>query len=434
MIPRRTALRLWLPLGCLLALSGCGIHGLHVPQSPLLRMFVGSSGHIAYVGADGNLYVAMQSGAATRITKGSQSVSGKHVTYVSPTWGPAGRRLAYARYLVDPTNGSSTVQFHVFDWKTKQDVVAFSSNTLKPFYFDWAPDGKSIAVLSDVNGALQFGAVEANRADSYHKLDAGSPYYWAWEPNGRALIAHTDFSAHGGGRLSVVSPEGPLEAVDLSEHLGLFQAPAVLPDGRIVAVFSSDGSSRLAVVNPATGTTDPFGPKSAVGFLFSLAPNGKLLAFLQPQARQGKAIGVLHVINLASGKEIFSLETRSTVGYFWSPGSDRIAFYTPAQPQKLDSAFAQVKSLPLLTLEVANIRTGKSWKVATFPPTQALLSTLPFTDQYQHSETIWSPNGRSLLFTAYTSKGIPGVFVADASGNIQPRKIADGDSAVWSWR
>jgi Tol biopolymer transport system component len=81
---------------------------------------------------------------------------------------------------------------------------------------------------------------------------------------------------------------------------------------------------------------------------------------------------------------------------------------------------------------VLQVGNGKTLNIATFPPTQGLLNILPYSDQYERSQTIWSPDGRHLVFTAYAKDGLPGIFVADSSGKNAPVKIASGDNATWS--
>ena len=61
-------------------------------------------------------------------------------------------------------------------------------------------------------------------------------------------------------------------------------------------------------------------------------------------------------------------------------------------------------------------------------------NVLPFFDQYQRSGTMWSPNSRYLTFSATTSRGFPGVFVAAASGRFRPEFVGPGDLPFWSRR
>jgi hypothetical protein len=78
--------------------------------------------------------------------------------------------------------------------------------------------------------------------------------------------------------------------------------------------------------------------------------------------------------------------------------------------------------------------TGKTWLIARFPPSRGFFNVLPFFDQYQRSSTPWSPDSRSIGFTAITNQGTSGIFVARADGNLKPRFLASGDDAFWSSR
>lgn len=79
-------------------------------------------------------------------------------------------------------------------------------------------------------------------------------------------------------------------------------------------------------------------------------------------------------------------------------------------------------------------RGGDSWTIAQYPVTIGTLQVLPFFDQYHRSLTIWSPDARTLVFTAYAADGSASVYVVPADGNVKPRRIAVGDTASWSPR
>jgi hypothetical protein len=46
--------------------------------------------------------------------------------------------------------------------------------------------------------------------------------------------------------------------------------------------------------------------------------------------------------------------------------------------------------------------------------------------------TIWSPDSRSIVFTALAADGTAGLYIARSDGNITPRFITSGDEAFWS--
>lgn len=419
-----------------LLLAGCGLRGLHVPQSPLLKLFEAKSGHIAYVGVGGNLFVSDQSGTPDQLTNDAQTGGGSHVSYVAPTWSPNGNRLAFVRYLTDTSNERSTATVQVIDVRTKQDITLFTTSALKPFYLDWSPSGSHLAILSDRGGGrLQLGVAETDAAGSYRMLDSGAPYYSTWSADGASIVAHADFTATNGGRVSLIPLSSAATGKNLRGSYGFFQTPASLQGGGVIAaVETTGGLARLAVLDPQSDVERYLNAPSKQGFLLSLSPDRRYLAYLESNTTVGSTKSTLHVIETATGKPVRTIDSRSTVGFYWSPDSKRIAFISPAAGKSVGKSYAQVASLPHVTLRVLRIDTGKSWSIATFPPTQWALTTLPYTDQYQRSQTMWAPDGKHLVYTAYASDGLPGVFVADASGNVAPRKIASGDSASWSWR
>ena len=436
MINRAPRLATFFTLVPVLLLAGCGLRGLHVPQSPLLKLFELNSGHIAYVGVGGNLFVSNQTGSSEQLTNDAQTVGGNHVSYVAPTWAPNGEMLAFARYLTDPSNGSSTATVQVIDVRTRVQTTLFTTATMNPFYLDWSPTGTYISILSDRGGGrLQLGVVNTDAADSYRPLDSGAPYYSTWSPDGEAIVAHADFTETSGGRVSLIPLASGAPGENLTERYGFFQTPASMPGGRIIAAVEGPGGlARLAVLSPKSGVERYLTAPSRQGFLLSLSPDRRYLAYLESNSAAGNTKSTLHVLDTATGKSLRTIDALSTVGFYWSPDSSRIAFLTPAAGKTVDRSYAQVPSLPHVTLRVLRVETGKSWSIATFPPTQWALTTLPYTDQYQRSQTMWAPDGKHLVYTAYASDGLPGVFVADSSGNVAPRKIASGDSASWSWK
>ena len=65
---------------------------------------------------------------------------------------------------------------------------------------------------------------------------------------------------------------------------------------------------------------------------------------------------------------------------------------------------------------------------------------LSYFDQYSHSHGVWSPDGLHLVFAGRipepddTVRTQDQVIVLDADGFAEPRAIAEGTVAFWSWR
>jgi hypothetical protein len=85
-------------------------------------------------------------------------------------------------------------------------------------------------------------------------------------------------------------------------------------------------------------------------------------------------------------------------------------------------------------LNVLNVTSGESRNLFTYPPTQQFLSILPYFDQYHQSVTIWSPDNNNLVLSFLGQSGSPGIAVVAASGNLEPRMLAQGYLAFWSWK
>ncbi|HET8564308.1 MAG TPA: hypothetical protein VFM35_10590, partial [Candidatus Binatia bacterium] len=67
-------------------------------------------------------------------------------------------------------------------------------------------------------------------------------------------------------------------------------------------------------------------------------------------------------------------------------------------------------------------------------PTSQFVSILPYFDQYHQSTTIWSPDSNNLVLSFTDSNNSPGIAVAAASGQLEPRMLAQGYLAFWSWK
>ena len=77
---------------------------------------------------------------------------------------------------------------------------------------------------------------------------------------------------------------------------------------------------------------------------------------------------------------------------------------------------------------------GESKLLFTFRPTSQFSAVLPYFDQYHQSATIWSPDSNNLVLSFVSQDGSPGIAVVAASGQLEPRIIAQGFIAFWSWR
>jgi len=433
---------LWLSLA-LLTLAGlaCAAVGAGL-ETGTLTPAPASVGKLAVVGADHNLYaIDPLSGDQTALTDDAAvNPNGASVVYGAPTWAPRTGQLAFTRTRITAA-GAHLVDLMVSSGQPGGSVAAFSDASRTPFYIYWSPDGETLSFLaSAADGSL--GAYLWRKGSGVELLDQGQPYYWVWAPDGAYLLAHVGGSEADnpeGARLSLFQGQ-PMKARHLPLAPADFQAPDVSADGKHVLVASglTNGASALNMWDVEGGTeTQLVALDGPVGFGWS--PAGDSIAFLTLPGTSQETFGSLgwvDMTNMDSPQEMTGVASH-VAGFFWSPLGDRLAYLvpelvTPGNQQPVANRRQSGQLALNLFVVAANSRTAT--KVASFTPTEDFLSVLPFFDQYERSTTIWSPDGKRLVFTGTAQSGPPGVYVVDAEGNSSPRRVSDGSLAVWSWR
>jgi hypothetical protein len=130
--------------------------------------------------------------------------------------------------------------------------------------------------------------------------------------------------------------------------------------------------------------------------------------------------------------------------FFWSPDGEQIAVLsfdsTQLNPQgRLVPARRSVVPVPQsanvkLIWSVTNVADGTYMAFPSFAPTDSFLQLVPYFDQYAQSLSLWSPDGRYLLFADVDEFDRPAIRVLDTIQPLLPaRRLADGTLAVWSW-
>jgi TolB protein len=217
-----------------------------------------------------------------------------------------------------------------------------------------------------------------------------------------------------------------------------FQAPAWSPDGsRIALARVSDEKNEIIATDAAGENAQKIGSfteKTA----FAWSSDGTRLAYIDGvQALSAGTIGPLHVYDMETSEEIVQQE--NVVAFFWSPSGEELAYFILLQAQAQGNSSeeaggsAQAAAQYVLNLQVLDVTSGESRNLFTYRPTDQFLSILPYFDQYHQSTTIWSPDNNNLVLSFLGQSGSPGIAVVAASGNLEPRMLAPGLLAFWSW-
>jgi Tol biopolymer transport system component len=444
--PRFSRLPLLAILPLALAVSACLPEGIRVPQSEFSALLERKSGLIAYLGVDGNIYTVDQGGGnETKITTDAAIDDDEtyHI-YGLPTWSPDGQSLAFPSYTgrrgqqaPDSTSlytarrdGSALVEAHA-----SSDFLVFWS---------WSPDSRRVGFISETNGnTLAFKVVPSEGGD-LQVVDAGAPYYWAWSPNGNTVLAHAGgASPAANARLSLLQLEAGVYEQVLDIPPAEFKSPAFSPDGQqvLVAGVTGDGQDALLLTD-ALGHDPRVLAEYEGAIAFAWSPNGDRVAYVESENASLGTPGHLVVLDPSGRRDPVALDDAEVYAFFWSPDSKSLAYFTKADLELPDTegdadaqatAEAAMADVLVFDLNVMNAGNASTHNIATFVPTERFLQVIPYFDQYHHTLTVWSPDSKNLVVSAYTGEDAPGIFVVAASGRLDPRFIAPGWMAFWSW-
>jgi TolB protein len=298
-----------------------------------------------------------------------------------------------------------------------------------PHYIYWAPTGDQLSFLASTPDGLSLFVWDGTPGSSATRIDRGAPLYYQWSKDAQAMALHVgpemiwanpptvessrqSFQSAGNFRVPVVSPDGStLAYVDRTiEGAGLYlaqtsdlnQAKKLIDVGWSSAIMWSPDGSRIAVADQSNPRTQLFDR------LVLVPADGGAPA------------------TLASGEAAINVWA-----FFWAPTGDKIAWVT------VNGANQELE-----LMVSANDGSGAK-RIFDFRPSAEVFIMMSFFDQYAHSHSLWSPDGKSLIVAG--SKGEVArsnngrtptgdrIYVLDAEGTEPPKDLGAGVLAVWSW-
>lgn len=281
-----------------------------------------------------------------------------------PTWSPDGRLAVWSE--LEPA--AMTASIAMGDETNQRRIEVPTA----PFYYSWSPDGDHVAYLGNApeGQGVALGMVDV--ADGSATLvDGGAPYYFDWHPDGERLAIHV-----AGRVLAFLSFDGTRTEIPIAT--GRFQAPAFLPDGRLV-VLTAGPPQALSVVD-GSGEITNLAPVEGVS-MFVTSADGDRIAYTDVSVEDGR--GELRAVSTSGGEP--QVVDRGPVGGFaWNTTGTRLLYFTvDLEAQEL----------------IPNVWNGTEiTRYPGFSPSATFITEyLPFWDQYSRSLTLWSPEGDAFV-------------------------------------
>lgn len=435
----RAARNIFTVLG-LVVMTGCSSISGKLPESPFLRTLERKSGKIVFLALDGNLYTTDQGGLNTvQLTSDAEGLPSEGSTqfYQFPTWSSDGSKLAFAKIK---TNGVNVDGISLFTANRdgSELVEVFSSSEDLPVYLFWSPDDEFITYLSvNVNSQVfSINLIPASGGE-IQKLVEGPTLYWDWHPRNNVIALHQggDSFAAEGDKLALLDIGGAITENELDQTATLFKAPAYSPDGEelLMAVKNKENENVLMIMD------EDGKPKEEMAIVegpvaFGWSPDGEKISYIDKKDGASPFYyGHLMLFDKSNPEEVTTIGD-AVLGFFWSPDGEKIAYFEPLILTEGYAATGVENEEGMMRLNVLDVSSGKSKNVYEFLPLQTMANLVASSDQFQQSTTIWSPDSRKLVVLASGEEGEPQVMVVDATGSLEPRPVAEGVLAYWSWR
>ena len=397
---------------------------------------------LAMIDTTGNIVIYDAAGK-NPIKVTTDAVPGSRV-YQWPTWATDGR-LAYFGasddsadayslrvFVVDPFTAGSVPKIH----------TAFTSRTDTFTYAYWSPANctsgancRDLALLytpADGSGLAVRLIREADGTFSDHILDHASPFYYSFAADGNRMLWFQN-----GDSLKLYDIASAKITQTLTDQPGQFQSPMWSPtDDRLLFGVRDPANAQLTDLVIAQGEK-----RTAIAqalpppLSFAWSPSGTQVAYVS-------AFGQVTVIDDQRGVAIAQSKYTDTIGFFWAPQSDRIAYFTVNRPtagvqarMRANGHTPVEQAVGGLTLHILDIKTGTDTSYASFIPSQTMIYLLNFYDQFAHSHRLWSPDGRYVTYASTDTIGQSGVYLADTrqADAATPVKIGTGVIGIWSY-
>jgi TolB protein len=411
------------------------------PANSAEAVTIHGSGHLAYIGADGNIYVKSPDlKEHLAITQdATASPEGPGLSYPRVSWSPDGQ-LAYVSVI--RSGNDAQARLYVAKSPGAPARLVGSSDQHFVIYISWSP-----APCPDEPGCSRLGyLIEEPEGITLHIVDMGIsgitneiaghgwPFYFSWSPDGKYMLWHTGGAARfsDGARIARFSLENR-QVEPLGMAPGLFIAPAWSPLGdEWLLVTNQDNRDYLYLTEAKkVGLAPEMQQVLAIAedkhMVFSWSPDGKRIAFSTLRSSDGLIFGPIQVYDLESGvtKQI-TASSFNISGFFWSPDGKRIGYLSRLELR--DENWMQWR--------VYDLAQDLDRGFAAFNPSYQMRYVISSFNQYAQSHRLWSPDGRYLVYADQDKNNVERIWMVDtfAERRADPIMVAEGSMGFWSWQ
>jgi Tol biopolymer transport system component len=396
---------------------------------------------IAFMTTDGELFLVNPDGSEQLKLAGDTQVQGGplgavmaqprgvNFFYSWPTWSPDGKKLAAS--LMEVTDGQPEISVQVIDAATGAATTVFRNEVPglvaenAPHYLYWSPDSRTLAVLASTPQGLTLFAADTESLTDPTVIESGAPLYFHWGADGQSMLLHVADELK-----FLTRPFGASSGQPIDADPG-FRVPALSPDGRYMAYMGTGATSGSLLIaeTGATGTARnalDIGSRAA----FAWSPQGGDLAVADQQNDNAPTFDRLRVVP-GDGGSIKTVAEGRIIAFYWSPNGEMLAWVG------LDGGNRE------FVWWAATVEGGEARELLRAQPSNDMLVTLSFFDQYAYSHSPWSPDSSRLVLAIVPNRSREGrngstppgprIFVVEASGSSEPVEVGAGSLAFWSW-
>lgn len=398
------------------------------------------SGRLAYIGADGNIYVTTPELEEHFAITQDATVppEGPGLSYPRVSWSPDGQ-LAYASVIREGNDAQA--RLYVAESPGAPPRLVGQSDEHFIIYVYWSPtpcpeepDCSRLSYLIEEPEGIALHVVDMRESEISNAVAGyGWPFYFSWSPDGKNMLWHTGGAArfNEDARLAHFTLAN-MQVETLNIDPGLFIAPAWSPLGdewlfvanqdRVDYLYRTK-AERIRLHPDAKQTLTTAEDKHMV---FSWSPQEDRVAYSILRNSDGLIFGPIHVYDLNSGetKRITS-PSFDISGFFWSPDGERIGYLSRLALR--DTAWMQWRVYDL----AEELDRGFS----AFNPSYQMRYVVSSFNQYVQSHRLWSPDGRYLVYADQDNARVERIWMVDtfAERGADPILVAEGSMGFWSW-